>query len=271
MSCFLSNRRADALSAAERSCYDRAMPPPSPPFIQPPRDLAELAARAAALTGRSLDELAATFSIDATGPLLRRKGKAGQLIERALGASAGSRPVPDFTTLGVELKTVPVDGRGRALESTFVCSLNLTTADRAEWHDSPVRAKLAHVLFVPIDKQAARPIIGVPRFFRPSAAQTALLRADFEEIMERIALGQIHTLTAHVGAWLQLRPKAAHGGIRTIAYGEDDAPLATIPRGFYLRARCVEALLRDPGALAPVSRRTRAPDDADKSHSGGAD
>lgn len=231
----------------------------------PPRDLDELRARATALTGRPLAELAAALSMPASGPMRRRKGKAGQLIERALGASAGSRPTPDFAALGVELKTVPVDARGRALESTFVCSLNLATADRTEWAGSRVRAKLAHVLFIPIDQTPPSPVVGAPTFFRPTAAQEALLRADFEEIVERIALGRIEGLTAHVGAWLQLRPKAAHGAVRTLAYGEDDQPLATIPRGFYLRARCVEAILRDPGATAPVSRRTRAPDDSGKS------
>lgn len=256
------------LTPGAASCYAGAMS--SAALVPPPRDLAELVARAAALEGRTLEELETIHAIDATGPLLRRKGKAGQLIERALGALSGSRPEPDFAALGVELKTVPIDGRGRALESTFVCSLNLTTADRQEWADAPVRTKLAHVLFVPIDKSKARPTIGAPCFFRPTPAQDALLRDDFEEIMERIALGQVGSLTAHVGAWLQVRPKAAHGRVRTLAFGADDRPLATIPRGFYLRARGVEAWLRDPAALTPVSRRKRAPDGAGKSRSDAA-
>lgn len=176
--------------------------------------------------------------------MLRRKGKAGQLVERALGASAGSRAEPDFTGLGIELKTVPVHADGRPRESTFVCSLRLGEADRLSWPSSPVRAKLAHVLFVPIVHVAGRQAIGRACFWRPTPAQEAALAADFDYLMAFIARGQIDALTAHHGRWLQIRPKAANGSVRTLAYGPDDEPIATIPRGFYLRARCVGALIR---------------------------
>jgi DNA mismatch repair protein MutH len=230
----------------------------SAPSVPPPRDLAELALRAAALEGLDLAALAArdaarrgtatgacmAHAVEADGSMLRRKGKVGQLIERALGASAGSRAAPDFTALGVELKTVPVTTDGRPRESTFVCSLRLGEADRLCWPTSPVRAKLAHVLFVPIVGVGARRTIGRPCFWRPTPAQEAALAADFDHLVGLIAHGQIETLTAHHGRWLQVRPKAAHGRVRTLAYGPDEEPLTTIPRGFYLRARCVGALLR---------------------------
>ena len=58
-------------------------------------------------------------------PPLRAKGLAGTLIERALGASAGSTAEPDFPALGIELKTIPIDAAGRICESTFVCTIAL--------------------------------------------------------------------------------------------------------------------------------------------------
>ncbi len=176
--------------------------------------------------------------------MLRRKGIAGQLIERALGANAGSRALPDFVELGVELKTIPVRADGRPRESTFVCSFAVADADHAEWASSAVRKKLAHVLFVPLVVSDER--VGRAVFWRPTVEQESILRADFDDLIGMIALGRVEELTAHHGAWLQVRPKAAHGAVRTRAYGPDGESIATIPRGFYLRARITGALLRDP-------------------------
>jgi DNA mismatch repair protein MutH len=231
--------------------------------VPPPSSLGELEQRVAWLSGRSLRELERELGALGTQATRHRKGKTGQLIERALGASAGSLSVPDFVQLGIELKTIPLDDQGRPRESTFVCSLSVAEADRAEWQTSSVRAKLAHVLFVPIVHRApAAPVdrapttddavIGRPLFWRPSDAQEAVLRADFDDLVGMIALGQIEALTAKLGHWLQVRPKAAHGGVRTRAYGPDGEFVATIPRGFYLRARFTGALLRDPLALPGV-------------------
>ena len=80
------------------------------------------------------------------------KGKVGEQIERALGASGGSTATWDFPELRVELKTIPLDAsRGAPRESTFVCAVSLADADRAEWATSWVRAKLSRVLWVPVE------------------------------------------------------------------------------------------------------------------------
>jgi DNA mismatch repair protein MutH len=225
--------------------------------LLPPRSLTELHERATALAGRTLLDLEAELDADRSAPMLRRKGKTGQLLERALGASAGSLSTPDFVDLGVELKTIPVDIAGRPRESTFVCSLSVADAENAEWETSSVRSKLAHVLFLPVvyptstrDDRGAS--LGAPLFWRPSPEQTSVLRADFDDLIGLIAMGGIEALNAKLGLWLQVRPKAAHGGVRTRAYGPDGEYLETIPRGFYLRARFTGALLRDPRALPGV-------------------
>jgi len=211
--------------------------------VRPPRDLDELRMRARGLAGCTLGELRARAD-PAAADRASGKGKVGQLIERALGASAGSRPIPDFPELGVELKTIPIDAEGKPRESTFVCTLSLADADRIEWVTSPVRGKLAHVLWVPVlEGEQAR--VGTPFFWRPNRDQEAALRADFEEIVGLIAIGHVEQLTAHTGRFLQARPKAAHGAVRTRAYGADDEPLEILPRGFYLRTVFTQQLLRD--------------------------
>jgi len=108
-------------------------------------------ARARALAGCTIAQLAERFSLMAPADLRRHKGFVGALIERALGATAGSRAAPDFEALGIELKTLPVDGRGRALESTFVCTIPLTEIGEVEWLSSRVRRKLNRVLWIPVE------------------------------------------------------------------------------------------------------------------------
>lgn len=212
-----------------------------------PRSREELLQRAAKLAGVSLRELFASARLGMPELSAHAKGKVGELLERVLGATAGSRPAPDFPELGVELKTLPLDSRGWPRESTFVCSLSLVDADRLEWCDSPVRRKLADVLWVPILGEGDARSIGVPFTWRPTQQQEAVLRADFEEIVGMIAIGQVEALTARVGQYLQARPKAAHGQVRTRAYGEDEQPIDALPRGFYLRARFTRELVATQG------------------------
>lgn len=230
---------------------------PAPEFrpnVDPPspRTLAELEARARALTGRTLDDLAAEHALAFAGRTgARTKGKTGQLIERILGASGGSAAVHDFPELGVELKTIPVSGALRPRESTYVCTIALAEADRAEWETSWVRAKMSHVLWVPIVmgevEEPAR--VGEPRFWRPTEEQLGILAADFEEIMGAIALGGVEQLTARTGRWLQVRPKGASAEDRTWSVGAEESWVTTMPRGFYLRTVLTGALLEDLAAV----------------------
>jgi DNA mismatch repair protein MutH len=217
-------------------------------MMAPPRDEAELLARARALRGAPVEELAGRLGASIGGPAVRMKGKVGELLERALGATGGSAATWDFPELRVELKTIPVDARGVPRESTFVCTVSLLDADRAEWESSWVRAKLRRVLWVPVENAQERKI-GEARLWSPSNEQERVLAADFDEISGRVGMGDIEGVSAHLGRWLQLRPKAAHGRVRTMAPGVDGELVATVPRGFYLRARFTAAILADPRAV----------------------
>ena len=218
--------------------------------LNPPIDAGELAARASALTGRTIEDVAA--SLGASIALgngtsgVHTKGKVGALVEHALGATGGSLAQHDFPHLGIELKTIPLrDVTPR--ESTYVCTVQIADADRAEWSTSWARAKLSHVLWMPFDAESRT--FGVPVFWKPTDEQDAILCADFEEAMGTIALGGIEGLSARMGRWMQVRPKAKDGSARVLTHGRDNEIIATIPRGFYLRARFTGAILRDPGAL----------------------
>src|SRR5437870_5691279 len=97
---------------------------------------AELLARCQAIEGYSLMQLAALLGCNIPPDPLKRKGWAGQAIEVALGATAGSKARPDFCGLGVELKTLPINHLGKPAESTFVTSISLLTIHKESWSTS---------------------------------------------------------------------------------------------------------------------------------------
>lgn len=204
-------------------------------------------ARACAMAGLTLGEIAAQLGVPVPSDLKRHKGWGGQLLELWLGASAGSRPEPDFPHLGVELKSVPIDEQGKPLESTYICVCPLTDLRGLRWQDSVVCHKLSRVLWIPVEGSRhippAQRHVGMPMLWEPNAEQVAVLRRDWEELMEQVALGQVEQITAHQGEYLQLRPKAANRRVLTEAIGPEGEKIQTLPRGFYLRSRFTADLL----------------------------
>lgn len=215
--------------------------------MKSPASEQELYLAAAALAGRTLGSIAADCGIDVPTNLRRAKGWVGELLEHVLGATAQSKPVPDFEELGIELKTVPLNPKHLPQESTFVSTVPLMHTAGLDWSDSAVRAKLARVLWVPVEASHAIPVavrrIGRPLLWSPSVEDEAILKADWEEHMERITLGQLDELDARVGTYLQVRPKAFNSEDRTAAIDEFGVPSITVPRGFYLRTRFTRKIL----------------------------
>lgn len=215
--------------------------------VPPPESEAILLSRAQALAGYTLGELAARAQIPIPQDLRRDKGWVGMLLERYLGANAGSKPEQDFAEIGVELKTIPVDLQGRPLETTFVCVAPLTGNTGVTWASSHVRHKLARVLWVPVEGDRAIPLslrrVGAPLLWSASEEEDALLRHDWEELMEMIVLGQVERITARHGEVLQIRPKAANSKALTEGIGENGQPILTLPRGFYLKKTFTGPLL----------------------------
>ncbi|KAB1184743.1 DNA mismatch repair endonuclease MutH [Photobacterium damselae] len=207
----------------------------------------ELLQRAQELAGLTLEELAYQAGIVVPPDLRRDKGWVGQLLEWHLGASAGSKPVPDFVELGIELKTIPIGYNGKPLETTFVCVAPLIGVQGLSWQQSHIRHKLARVLWIPVEGERDLPLadrhVGSPLIWSPSAQEEAQLQQDWEELMDMIVLGQVEQITARHGEVLQLRPKAANSKALTEAYGANGQPIKTLPRGFYLKTNFTAAIL----------------------------
>lgn len=222
------------------SCFDQS--------FSPPHSEAELLCRAEGIAGYTLAELALRTDTPVPRDLRHAKGWTGKLVEKLLGASAASRSEPDFSLIGVELKTLPVDADGRPTESTYVCVAPLLDHCGATWEASCVYRKLKRVLWYPVRSSDGLGVgnrrLGFPLLWSPSPQEERTLRTDWEELMEAIALGQVEGLTAYHGSSLQVRPKAANARARRLGIGGSGATIQTLPRGFYLRRGFTEAILQ---------------------------
>jgi DNA mismatch repair protein MutH len=215
--------------------------------VLPPKSQAELLIRCQVLAGKTLGQVAAEHDIFVPENLQRHKGWVGNLLEIALGADAGNKAQPDFIDLAIEMKTLPLNVQGQPKESTYVCTVSMQQSGELCWKDSWVKHKLAHVLWVPVEADVTIPLaeryIGQAWLWKPCLEQNAILQRDWEELMDRIVLGEQAEITAKEGEYLQIRPKAANGKVLSTGISESGSHEKINPKGFYLRASFTKQLL----------------------------
>ena len=203
---------------------------------------------ASRLAGRTLGQVARERGVEVPNNQKRAKGWIGRLMELSLGATASSLPKPDFEYIGVELKTLPVNRKGRPKESTYICTVPLTGICGLEWGQSTVKQKLDRVLWVPVEADSALAVqsrrIGNPFLWSPDREQASALRTDWEEFMELITLGELDLINSRHGKVLQIRPKAANAGARCRIPTASGETGFTLPRGFYLRTGFTREILK---------------------------
>lgn len=214
-----------------------------------PQTLEQLLSQAQSIAGLTFGELADELNIPVPPDLKRDKGWVGMLLERALGATAGSKAEQDFSHLGVELKTLPINAEGYPLETTFVSLAPLVQNSGVKWENSHVRHKLSCVLWMPIEGSRHIPLrerhIGAPILWKPTAEQERQLKQDWEELMDLIVLGKLDQITARIGEVMQLRPKGANSRSITKGIGRNGEVIETLPLGFYLRKAFTAGILND--------------------------
>lgn len=212
-----------------------------------PQTLEQLLSQAQSIAGLTFGELADELHIPVPPDLKRDKGWVGMLLERALGATAGSKAEQDFSHLGVELKTLPISAEGYPLETTFVSLAPLVQNSGVKWENSHVRHKLSCVLWMPIEGSRHIPLrerhIGAPILWKPTAEQERQLKQDWEELMDLIVLGKLDQITARIGEVMQLRPKGANSRAVTKGIGKNGEIIDTLPLGFYLRKEFTAQIL----------------------------
>lgn len=202
------------------------------------------------LAGKTISRVATELDLIAPADQKRHKGWTGKLAELYLGATASTLAEPDFQQIGVELKTIPLNRHGRPAESTYVCTVTLATTTGLHWEASVVRQKLARVLWLPVESEKSIPYpqrrFGTAMLWSPDADQEAVLKNDWEEIMELVCTGGLDRISSRQGRYLQIRPKAANAVALGRSWSTEGVPEHTLPRGFYLRSSFT-AMLLGPG------------------------
>lgn len=214
-------------------------------MIAAPQTETELLQQADTLAGQTVAKIAQQLNIVVPRDLRQHKGWLGQCLELALGATAKSKAVPDFETINVELKTIPLNNQHLPKESTFVCTATPPFATR--WQQSLVWKKLQRVLWLPVEADPTIPLaerrIGQAILWSPSTEQAKQLQEDWQELTELLTLGHYADLTAKHGEYLQCRPKAANSSITRNDFDEYGQQTEIVPRGFYLRTCFTQQVL----------------------------
>lgn len=212
-----------------------------------PQSEHELLERAKNLAGMTLGEAAKLAEVQVPKSLQREKGWIGLLLEKLLGATASTKAEPDFTELGIELKTLPINSQGSPLETTFVSVAPLVNLTGASWQTSHIYNKLKRVLWIPIVADKHLPIheriIANGFLWSPSPDEELQLKNDWQELIDMIVLGQVEEIQGKHGQILQLRPKAANSQAKTAAIDKHGRPFMTLPRGFYLKTHFTKDLI----------------------------
>lgn len=216
--------------------------------MSPPTTEEELIERCNMLEGLSFGQLAMELGLIIPEHSNQRKGWVGQALELALGANANNKAVPDFQHLGIELKTLPIAKSGKPTESTFITSIPLLTIHQEEWKSSQCYAKLKRILWIPTEGNTDIPYlhrrIGRGFLWSPEPHEEQVLAEDWNYLTLQISVGQLATIDAKAGVYLQVRPKGANGKSLCYGYDEEGNKIKTLPRGFYLRSCFTETIIR---------------------------
>ncbi|MGN1394699.1 MAG: MutH/Sau3AI family endonuclease [Succinivibrionaceae bacterium] len=175
-----------------------------------PQTEQQLLNRVHAIAGLTIGELATKLQIPVPNNMLYAKGFAGQLIEIALGASAGANPIQDFPHLGIELKTIPITYKGTPAETTHICIIQQDKLCGQVFENSNFLNKLKKILWIPIEGERSIPLknrhIATGFLWEPSTTDLIKLKNDWEEIMEIISTKGIENISSNIGEITQVRP-----------------------------------------------------------------
>lgn len=184
----------------------------------PPLPRAEALRRLGELVGRDLRALAPLLGVTFERAGQRNKGWAGHVVERALGLPPDALQRPDFGDW--ELKVVPLHARADgvlvAKETMAITMFNETDLDTQDFAASHLLAKLQRLVVVSrlyLGPEEPRSVVlGAVPFDLTDERLRADIEADYEEIRWAARTQGLAALTAHIGRWVQPRPKGmGHG------------------------------------------------------------
>jgi DNA mismatch repair protein MutH len=187
-------------------------------------DRREAVRRINLLAGKDLRALADEYKIPVWKNGRENKGWAGLVIERYLGLSQNSRQAPDFGDW--ELKVVPLrkdaNGNLRVKESMAITMIEPAEVLAGKFEDSHLYDKLRSMVVVSRIYESSQEIHSLlhaaAEFDLDDPKIHAQVKADYEQIREKIRVGGIDSLTGDLGKLVQARTKGAGHGSTSRAF-----------------------------------------------------
>jgi DNA mismatch repair protein MutH len=196
----------------------------------------------------------------------QRKSLAGRVVETLLGEKANSRMRADLRSLGIEVKSIPLELRGptngvplnlTAREPTAITSGQAVFDDlSSSWRETHLFEKLRAVLWVPIMKHDLERYEGwyirQPFVWMPSEDEERQLREDFEGIKDYVygalkhGLGkpdQMPDMDRRNGLYLRLGTKAKDATTRKDFNLAGVGTFREKPRAWYIRPALTNQLI----------------------------
>jgi DNA mismatch repair protein MutH len=178
----------------------------------------------------------------------RDKSAAARVVRHVLGQKSKGRH-GDFERFGVELKTVPIDHRGRPVESTSFPSFVHEEIQFETWPDSDLLGRLNRILFVPIRRSKGQPqgqgVLQRAFFWSPPERDLVEISLEWERYRALISAGRARDLPkASETVFIHVRPKARNAQDREMAPGGFEV----IRKSFWLNSGYVERIIREHGA-----------------------
>lgn len=213
--------------------------------------LEELDRHAATLAGATAQELAAAVGQEAYNASPKAPGKTGvgHLVEWYFGKPPNPSDEPDIPELGIEIKSIPLEVRGRGKkdlgpkEPTSLTMIDFRKLAAEDWPASSVHRKLAHILWVPYihdfdDKRAHRFL--APFRWRPDPEDLPQMERDYGIVREVVLAGRAETLSETLSVVLAARRKGVSDGTRKQPFSAVPAP----SRAWALKTSYTSTLLR---------------------------
>ena len=217
------------------------------------RTYKELAHRLDQIVGVPFAELSKFYSKTWKGSPSQNKGWGGNMIDFLVGGDEGNASRPDISSLGIEVKSIPIDASTRVLQPTKVTALNYRDILIEDWWRSNAFHKLRAVLFVPIVKgDAKKPddwYIRRPFLWLPSTETLSRLESDYDTVRSLVRSGRFEDISSAKppkgqGVALHPKPSAADSSKRTkvLVAGTE---YKVMPRAWMLRESFTEPIVRE--------------------------
>ncbi len=213
----------------------------------------ELLHRLDQMVGVPFGELGAYYHRPWKGDATHNKGWAGRLVNDLVGSDVGNAPEPDISSLGIEVKTIPVGKHLKVLEPTKVTQLNYSDLAKTDWSESAPYHKLRAVLFVPIVKFNPRQpdewYIRRPFLWLPSESTLKDLKRDYDEVRTLVQSREFARISSAIppkgqGVALHPKPSATNAAARA-NYNIDGETFRLLPRAWMLRQSFTQPIVEE--------------------------